>query len=52
MIIERFSLGVFTHQKSIKIYSLVNINLGKAYIDFETQEDAEKAISYMHNVRK
>jgi RNA recognition motif-containing protein len=30
---------------------IVKTNKGKAYIDFETQEGANKAISYMDNVR-
>lgn len=28
----------------------MNTNKGKAYIDFETQEEADKALSYMDNV--
>lgn len=36
--------------KRLNICALVNTNKGKAYIDFETQEDAHKAISYMDNV--
>lgn len=36
--------------EKLNICAIVNTNKGKAYIDFETQEDADKAISYMDNV--
>lgn len=38
---DMYSLGLF----------LVNTNKGKAYIDYETQEEADKAIAYMDNVK-
>ncbi|RCH92856.1 hypothetical protein CU098_000614, partial [Rhizopus stolonifer] len=48
---EIFSqFGKITHLE-FPINKLLNTNKGKAYIDFETQEEADKAISYMDNAQ-
>ncbi|KAI7901735.1 uncharacterized protein BX663DRAFT_103078 [Cokeromyces recurvatus] len=47
---EIFSqFGKITHLE-FPFNKTLNTNKGKAYIDFETQEDADKALSYMDNV--